>query len=100
MSRDEFNTQGSGSGAGTGSGNGSSSGAGTGTGNGGAGTGSGRRLQLAAAVLAVVVGLALLAAPLVDRWADPDTRIGIYLAALLAAYAVCGHVIARPRRTT
>jgi len=99
MSRDEFNTQGSGSGAGTGSGSGSSSGAGTGTGNGGAGTGSGRA-QLAAAVLVVVIGLALFAAPLVDRWADPETRLAIYLGALLAAYAVCSYVIARPRRTT
>lgn len=99
MSRDEFNTQGTGGGAGTGSGNGSTSGAGTGTGNGGAGTGAGR-VKLAAAVLAVVVGLALLAAPFVDRWADPDTRSAVYLAALLAAYAACGHVLAWPRRRT
>lgn len=93
MTRDS-NTQGT---AGTGSGSGSSSGAGTGTGNGGAGTGSGR-VKLTSAVLAVVVGVAILAAPLVDRWADPTTRPACYVLALLAVYAVCMHVLARPRR--
>lgn len=96
MNRDD-NTQGTG-GAGTGSGGGSSSGSGSGNSGGGAGTGSGR-LKLVAAVLAVVVGLALLVAPLVDRWADPSTRPAFYLAALLAVYAVCTHATARRRRT-
>lgn len=95
MTRDD-NTQGTG-GAGTGSGTGSSSGAGTGTGNGGAGTGSGRT-KLAAAVLAVVIGVAILTAPLVDRWADASTRPAVYALALLAVYVVGMHVLARPRR--
>lgn len=89
------NTQGSG-GAGTGSGSGGSSGAGTGSGNGGAGSGSGRtKTALGLLLGVVVVGLALLAAPLVDRWADPTTRPALYLVALLAVYAACMHTVVR-----
>lgn len=95
MNRDN-NTQGTG-GAGTGSGSGSTSGGGTGTGNGGASTGPGR-MRLVVALLAVVAGLALLTAPLVDRWADSAARPAFYLLALLAVYAACMHVVARAGR--
>lgn len=87
MSRGD-NTQGTG-GAGTGSGSGG------GGSNSGGGGGTRPTKLLALALAALVVGLAILATPLVDRWADATTRPAFYVLALLAVYAACMHVTAR-----